>query len=111
MMPEDPQNLKPDGAVQPSPEELITRMDALLAKGREAMERVDQFYTETGLVPGIGAKMLLGDEIPEEDRVIFARLLTELEIMEQRIAQIEAASTPVARVSVSARAVGNRYRI
>ncbi|GEP43710.1 hypothetical protein [Brevifollis gellanilyticus] len=110
-MPEDSQNSKPNGAAQPSPEELIARMDALLAKGREAMDRVDQFYTETGLVQGIGAKTLLGDEVPEEDRVIFARLLTELEIMEQRIAQIETAITPVARVSVSARAVGNRYRI
>ncbi len=110
-MPEDPQNSKPNGVARPSPEELIARMDALLEKGKQAMARVDQFYAETGLVPGIGAKMLLADEIPEEDRVIFARLLTELEMMELRIAQIEAATTPVARISVSARAVGNRYRI
>ncbi len=111
MMPEESQNSKPHGSAQPSPEELIARMDALLEKGKEAMERVDQFYAETGLVQGIGAKMLLSDEVPEQDRVIFSRLLTELEVMEQRVAQIEAATTPIAKVSISARAVGNRYRI
>jgi hypothetical protein len=110
-MPENPHNLKPAVPAQPSPEELIAQMDALLEKGREAMERVDQFYAETGLVQGIGAKMLLADEIPEQDRVIFSRLLTEFEMVEQRIAQIESASTPISKVSISARAVGNRYRI
>lgn len=111
MMPEEPITPKAAAAVQPSPEELLAQMDALLEKGRQAMEKVDQFYTDTGLVHGIGAKMLLSDEIPEQDRVIFSRLLNEFEMMEQRIVQIESANTPSANVSISARAVGNRYRI
>lgn len=96
----------------PTPEQLVADMDALLAQGRELMAKVDQFYQETGLEPGIGEKILLSDAVPVQHRVIFRSLLAELETLDQRIDQMTASNTPSAAApSVGARAVGNRYRI
>lgn len=97
-----------------SPEDLVIQMDALLAEGRRAMEKADQFYNDHMIEPGIGIKKLLSDEVVDEDRVIFARLFTEIEMMEHRIEQLDPGKNDTASVStpsVGARAIGNRYRI
>lgn len=90
---------------------LIAQMDGMLAQGREAMERLDQFYHEHGLTPGFGKNELLSDKVPDRHRTIFARLLAEFTNIEQRIEEFDPSSKKNAPVPVSARAVGNRYRI
>ncbi|MGV3662126.1 MAG: hypothetical protein ACO1TE_18210 [Prosthecobacter sp.] len=89
----------------------IGRMDALLAAGRAAMARVDKFYEEHGLQPGFGARKLQGEEVPERHRIIFARILAEFPMIEQRIEEQDPRRATPAAVPVRARAVGNRYRI
>ncbi len=97
--------------VRPTPTELIALMDDLLAKGRDAMAKVDAHYAETGIEPGIGEKILLSDAISPEHRVIIARLLAEYRNMEQRIAELDPNNKAPAPKAVAVRAVGNRYRI
>ncbi len=89
----------------------IARMDALLAAGRAATARVDKFYEKHGLQPGFGEKGLQGGEVPERHRVIFARILAEFPVIEQRIEEQDPRSATPAPVPARARAVGNRYRI
>lgn len=89
----------------------ISRMDALLAEGRAAMARMDELYQAHGIQPGTGARVLLGDDVPERHRIIFARLLADLERMDQRINELDPRNAAPAPVAVGARAVGNRYRI
>lgn len=89
----------------------ISRMNALLAAGKAAMARVDHFYHEHDLVPGFGEKGLQSDAVPERHRVIFARVLAEYPLIEQRIEEMDPRSATPAPVPVRARAVGNRYRI
>ena len=94
-----------------TPEELVAQMDALLEQGRAAVAKVDEFYARHGIEPGIGEKMLLSDSLPDAQRVMFSRLFAELEMMEQRIDQLDPNRPGGASASVGARAVGNRYRI
>ena len=89
----------------------IQAMDALLAQGRVAMAKVDAFYEEHGLTPGMGEKALLGDAVPDRHRTIFSKLLAELSKIDQRIDELDQNNPKPAPVAVSARAVGNRYRI
>ncbi len=86
-------------------------MDALLAQGRETIAKVEQFYADHGLELGIGEKKLLGDEVSERDRVIFGRLLAEIQMIDQRIDQFDPNKSKSNSPSLGARAVGNRYRI
>ena len=94
-----------------SVQEQIDRLDALRAQGREAMAKVDQFYRDHGIEPGIGEKMLLSEAVPERHRAIFSKLLAEFGNMERRIQEFDPNSTKAAPRPVAARAVGNRYRI
>lgn len=89
----------------------IAGMDALLAAGKAAMARVDQFYRQHDLVPGFGEKGLQGGDVPQQHRVIFARILAEFPVIEQRIEEMDPRSARPAPVPVRARAVGSRYRI
>jgi hypothetical protein len=89
----------------------IQRMDALLAQGREAMARVDAFYREHDLVPGFGEQMLQSEDVPERHRTIFAKLISELSRIDQRIDELDPNKKTAPPISVGARAVGNRYRI
>jgi len=89
----------------------IERMDALLALGKEALTKIDQFYQEHAIEPGIGVKTLLGDAVPEQHRVIFARILAEFPMIDQRIDEMEPRSPQPAPVPARTRAVGSRYRI
>lgn len=104
-------------APTPEPREIarvqaqIAQMDALLAAGKAAVARVDQFYAAHGIQPGMGAQRLQSEDVPERHRIIFARLLAEFSKIEQRIEEFDPTSKTPAPVSVSARAVGNRYRI
>lgn len=93
-------------------QERIAAMDALLAQGRAAMAKVDQFYREHDLVPGVGEQVLTSSEsVPPQHRHIFRKLLAELSQIEQRIEEFDPASTKPSPVPVSTRAIGNRYRI
>jgi len=96
---------------KPTPEELLDRMDALLAKGRDAIAKSDAFYAEHGIDPGIGEKILLSDAISPEHRVIIARLLAEYRNMEQTIKELDPTHAAQAPKAVAVRAIGNRYRI
>lgn len=89
----------------------IQRMGALLAQGRAVMAKVDDFYREHDLVPGIGEQTLMSEAVPERHRAIFSKLLAEFDMIERRIDEFDPHSTQPAPVAVSARAVGNRYRI
>jgi hypothetical protein len=89
----------------------IERMDAMLAHGKEVIAEVDQFYREHDLVPGFGEKVLLSDQVPDRHRTIFAKLIAELGRIDQRIDELDPNKATPAPVAVSARAVGNRYRI
>lgn len=89
----------------------IERMDALLAAGQAAVARMDQFYREHDLVPGFGEKALQSDAVPDRHRIIFARILAEFPVMEQRIDEMDPQSATPAPVPARTRAVGNRYRI
>ncbi|MBB5031245.1 hypothetical protein [Prosthecobacter vanneervenii] len=89
----------------------IARIDALLAEGREAVARLDRFYAEHGIQPGIGAQQLQSEDVPERHRIIFARLLAELQRLEHRVEELDPSSKIPAPVPVITRAVGNRYRI
>lgn len=89
----------------------IAAMDALLAQGRAAMAKVDAFYAEHQIPPGAGAASLLSDDVPDRHRTIFLKLITELDKIERRIGEFDQNSAQPAPVPVSARAVGNRYRI
>ncbi len=89
----------------------IAQMDALLAAGKAAMARVDKFFEEHGIQPGIGMQKLQGEDVPERHRVIFARLLAEFPVIEQRIEEFDPTSKTPAPVPVNTRAVGSRYRI
>ncbi len=89
----------------------IERMDALLAEGKAAMTLMDQFYQDHEMIPGLGEQILTSEEVPERHRIIFSKLLAELRILDQRIDEIDPNSPQRAPVAVSARAVGNRYRI
>ena len=89
----------------------IQRMDDLLAEGRAAIAKLDAHYEAHGVKPGTGADVLLSDAVPERHRIIFARLLADVERMEERIAELDPASARKAPVGVGARAIGNRYRI
>ncbi len=79
--------------------------------GRAAMARVDEFFAEHGIQPGVGAQKLQGEDVPERHRIIFTRLLAEFPVIEQRVQELDPTSKTPAPVSVSARAVGSRYRI
>jgi len=90
----------------------IAAMDSLMAEGKAAMAKVNQFYREHDLVPGLGEKVLTSSEmVPPEHRHIFRKLLAELSQIEQRIEEFNPASTKPSPVPVSTRAIGNRYRI
>ena len=90
----------------------IAAMDALLVEGKAAMARADHFYSEHDLVAGMGERVLTSSEtVPPEHRHIFRKLLAELGQIEQRIEEFDDASTKPSPVPVSARAIGNRYRI
>lgn len=89
----------------------LAQVDALLARGKEAMERMDRFYHENGLVPGAGAQVLLSDQVPERHRIIFGRLIGELSQIDQRLDELDPLKGKPAPVAVGTRAVGNRYRI
>lgn len=89
----------------------IQHIDMLLAAGKAAMARVDKFYHEHDLVPGFGEKGLQGDGVPDRHRVIFARILAEFSVMEQRIEEMDPRSAKPAPAPARTRAVGSRYRI
>lgn len=105
-----------DAPPEPMPESAriqaqIERMDALLAAGQAAVARMDQFYREHDLVPGFGERALQSDAVPDRHRVIFARILAELPMLEERIVEMDPRSSTPAPLPARARAVGNRYRI
>ena len=89
----------------------IQRMDELLALGRTAKAKVDDFYKEHNIVPGIGEFSLLSPPVPERHRAIFSKMLAEFDNIDRRIDEFSPESTRPAPIAVSARAVGNRYRI
>jgi len=91
---------------------LIEGMDALLAQGRQAMEKLDRFYQEHDLPPDIGKKVLTSDpRVPERHQIIFTKLLKEWETLEQQIDERLTQASPTTRPSARSRAVGNRFRI
>ncbi len=90
---------------------LISQMDAMLAQGREAMERLDQFYHVRGLTPGFGKKELLSEKVPDRHRTIFAKLLAKVARIDQEIDEIDPRKSTPAPIAATARAVGNRFRI
>ncbi|GAA5149671.1 hypothetical protein GCM10023213_47690 [Prosthecobacter algae] len=89
----------------------LAQVDALLAQGKAAMERMDRFYHENGLVPGAGEQALLSDRVPERHRIIFSRLIGELSQIDRRIDELDPFKSKPSPVAVGTRAVGNRYRI
>jgi hypothetical protein len=89
---------------------LQVQMDALLAQGAEAMQREDEFLREHKIQPGMGKEKLLGPEVSAEHRVIWQRLMEEYEMMEERLVNHEKSQSGKS-LPVSARAIGNRYRI
>lgn len=89
----------------------IEHMDTLLVAGKAAVAKLDQFYQDHGLQPGFGAKNLQGEDVPERHRIIFARILAELPVIDQRVDEMNPHSPKPAPVPVGTRAVGNRYRI
>ena len=89
----------------------IEVMDALLAQGRAAMARVDAFYEEHEIPQGVGAASLLSDVVPERHRIIFSKLITELANIDRRLDEFDQNNPKPSPVAVSARAIGNRYRI
>lgn len=101
----------PEPTVQEQLQALIDRLDQKLALGAEAVAKVDQFYREHDLVPGIGEKILLSDALSSRDREIFRALIAEYQHMEARVRSFEEQMTTAAPRSVGVRAVGNRYRI
>lgn len=90
---------------------LIAQMDGMLAQGREAMERLDEFYREHGLTPGFGKNELLSDKVPDRHRTIFAKLLAKVARIDQEIDEMDPRKTTPAPVAASARAAGSRFRI
>lgn len=112
--------LKPEEGVD-EVQALISRMDELLKQGAAARARVDEFYQNQGLEPGIGAAVLLSEAVSERDREIFRRLIAEYEMMEQRVQSFAAKAAQEGRPGhasdsapprpVGTLAVGNRYRI
>ena len=89
----------------------IEAMDALLAQGRAAMAKLDAFYEGHQIPPGIGEASLLSDAVPDRHRAIFSKLIAELDNIDRRIDEFDQNSAKPAPVAVSARALGNRYRI
>lgn len=90
----------------------IERLDALLAQGREAVKKLDAFYSENNLEPDIGKTILISDpRVPERHQIIFTKLLSELEHLEERINERVPDQPQSARPSATTRAVGNRFRI
>lgn len=92
-------------------QDLIDKLDAKLAAGAEAVARMEQFYKDHDLEPGIGEKILSSPLVSLRDREIFRTLIAEMENMESRVRSFEEQSAQVAPRSVGVRAVGNRYRI
>ena len=89
----------------------LAQVDALLAQGKAAMERMDRFYREHGLVVGAGEQALLSDQVPERHRTIFSKLIAELSQIDRRIDELDPIKSKPSPVAVGTRAVGNRYRI
>ncbi|MBB5037708.1 hypothetical protein [Prosthecobacter dejongeii] len=90
----------------------IECLDALLAQGREAVEKLDAFYRENHLEPDIGKTILISDpRVPERHQIIFTKLLSEWEHLEERINEKALDLHQAARPSATVRAVGNRFRI
>ena len=89
----------------------LAQVDAVLAQGRAAMERMDIFYREHELVAGAGEQMLFSEQVPERHRTIFSKLIAELSQIDRRIDELDPFKGKPSPVAVGTRAVGNRYRI
>jgi|GEM_PF-1714935 len=90
---------------------LISHMDAMLAQGRGAVERLDEFYRVRGLTPGFGKKELLSERVPDRHRTIFAKMLARVARIDQEIDEIDPRMTTPAPIAASTRAAGSRFRI
>lgn len=99
----------------PSPEQILSQMDALLAKGRKAIAKHEAFMAEHQLFTGIGARELTGPRVPEPHREIFRHLIYELEHMRERIQefdeQIKLNKKNGSAAPVQTRSLNHRYRI
>jgi hypothetical protein len=89
---------------------LQEQMKAMLDAGANTARQYEEFMKEHKIEPGIGKKKLMGPDVSPEVRVIMRRLMEEYDMMEERL-QNYTKSNSGKSVPVSARALGNRYRI
>ena len=89
---------------------LQEQMKAMLEQGSQTLSRYGEFMQEHKIEPGMGKKKLMGADVSPEVRVIMRRLMEEYDMMEERL-QNYTKSNSGKSVPVSARALGNRYRI
>lgn len=94
-------------------DKFIGAIDRVLAEGRAAVARGDEFLRVHGIEPGSGEKALTAASLPAADREVHRRLieLTE-DLYHRHLAPPPPAPEPPAnRPSAAARALGQRTRI
>lgn len=87
----------------------VGAIDKVLATGRAATDRSDQFYRTRGREPGFGERALTAGTLPARQREIHRRLIElNTQLYDHLLSPPPPAKIPV---RAAARAVGNRNRI
>lgn len=89
----------------------LAELERVLAEGKRAQAKYDEFCSAHGIQPGVGMAKLLDPATPPRDRYILGHLLAELDAMDEKIRLKGNLHDITPKQTVGARALGSRLRI
>jgi hypothetical protein len=87
----------------------IGAIDHVLATGRRAQRRTEEFYRRHNLAPGFGAQALNAATLPTSEREIHQRIIALTESLYRQ--HLSPVPVPMSHPSTASRALGQRTRI